>query len=110
MSALKYEVIATCGKARVGKLTLPHYTVDTPIFMPVGTQGTIKGLTSKQIEKLDCQIILGNTYHLEQRPGSKVIDKLGGLHKFMNWKRGLLTDSGGFQMVSLLELSEGIFF
>jgi tRNA-guanine transglycosylase len=113
-SALEFEVVAQCGKARCGKLKLPHYEVETPIFMPVGTQGTIKGLTSKQVEDLDCQIILGNTYHLEQRPGSDVIDKMGGLHKFMNWKRGILTDSGGFQMVSLLDLSkvteEGVTF
>lgn len=113
-SALEFEVLASSGKARCGKLKLPHYEVDTPIFMPVGTQGTIKGLTSKQVEDLDCQIILGNTYHLEQRPTSDVIDKLGGLHKFMNWKRGILTDSGGFQMVSLLDLSkvteEGVTF
>lgn len=103
---LEYEVLAECGKARVGKLTLPHVTLETPIFMPVGTQGTIKGLTSKQLEDLDCKIILGNTYHLEQRPGSHLIDELGGLHKFMNWKRGILTDSGGFQMVSLLKLAK----
>jgi queuine tRNA-ribosyltransferase catalytic subunit len=113
-SALEFDVVATSNKARVGKLKLPHYTVDTPIFMPVGTQGTIKGLTSKQVEELDCQIILGNTYHLEQRPGSDIIDEFGGLHKFMNWKRGILTDSGGFQMVSLLDLSkvteEGVWF
>ncbi|KAG8057079.1 hypothetical protein GUJ93_ZPchr0002g25949 [Zizania palustris] len=74
--------------------------------MPVGTQGTIKGLTTDQLEEIGCQIILGNTYHLELRPGSQLIDDLGGLHKFMNWKRALLTDSGGFQMVSLLHLAD----
>jgi tRNA-guanine family transglycosylase len=73
--------------------------------MPVGTQGTVKGLTSTQLEELNCGIILGNTYHLGHRPGPDVLDELGGLHKFMNWKRGILTDSGGFQMVSLLKLA-----
>lgn len=76
------------------------------MFMPVGTQGTIKGLTTQQLEELQCQVILGNTYHLELRPGSNLIDQMGGLHQFMNWKGGLLTDSGGFQMVSLLHLAD----
>lgn len=113
-SALEYKVLSKSGKARVGQLKLPHVTLETPIFMPVGTQGTIKGLTSRQLEALDCKIILGNTYHLEQRPGTKILEAAGGLHNFMNWKRGLLTDSGGFQMVSLLKLSkvteEGVTF
>ncbi|XP_057469090.1 uncharacterized protein LOC130758259 isoform X3 [Actinidia eriantha] len=74
--------------------------------MPVGTQGTIKGLTTSQLEEIGCQIILGNTYHLALRPTSELIDELGGLHKFMNWTRALLTDSGGFQMVSLLHLAD----
>ncbi|XP_070532409.1 queuine tRNA-ribosyltransferase catalytic subunit 1-like isoform X2 [Ptychodera flava] len=74
--------------------------------MPVGTQGTMKGMTTKQLEELDCQIILGNTYHLGARPGPELLEKAGGLHSFMNWKRALLTDSGGFQMVSLLKLAE----
>ncbi|XP_074272737.1 uncharacterized protein LOC141596459 isoform X2 [Silene latifolia] len=74
--------------------------------MPVGTQGTIKGLTTRQLEEIGCQIILGNTYHLELRPTSELIDELGGLHKFMNWPRAMLTDSGGFQMVSLLHLAD----
>jgi queuine tRNA-ribosyltransferase len=103
--ALKLEVVARWNKARVTKLHLPHYSCDTPMFMPVGTQGTVKALTSQQLEDLDCHVILGNTYHLGQRPTSEVIDQLGGLHKFMNWKRNILTDSGGFQMVSLLKLS-----
>lgn len=107
VSALQFDIIAECNvsKARVSKLKLPHYHVDTPIFMPVGTQGTIKGLTSQQLENLNVQILLGNTYHLSQRPGEDLIDQMGGLHKFMNWKRGILTDSGGFQMVSLLDLA-----
>ncbi|XP_057815980.1 uncharacterized protein LOC131029476 isoform X4 [Cryptomeria japonica] len=74
--------------------------------MPVGTQGTIKGLANDQLEEIGCQIILGNTYHLALRPGADLIDELGGLHKFMNWSRALLTDSGGFQMVSLLHLAD----
>ncbi|KAI0241518.1 Queuine tRNA-ribosyltransferase catalytic subunit 1 [Lamellibrachia satsuma] len=74
--------------------------------MPVGTQGTLKGITPDQLEELNCQIILGNTYHLGHRPGPKLISEVGGLHNFMQWNRGLLTDSGGFQMVSLLDLSE----
>lgn len=97
--ALKFEVLAKCGRARVAKLHLPHYTCDTPMFMPVGTQGTVKGLTCKQLEELDCHLILGNTYHLGNRPGGNLLELMGGLHKFMNWKRAMLTDSGGFQMV-----------
>lgn len=105
-SALSFRVLARWNKARVGKLTLPHGVVDTPVFMPVGTQGTIKGLTSAQVDALGCQIILGNTYHLGVRPGTDLIADFGGLHSFMNWKRNLLTDSGGFQMVSLVDLCE----
>lgn len=87
-------------------MTLPHHVVDTPVFMPVGTQGTLKGMIPEQLEELNCQIMLANTYHLGNRPGSDLMDKCGGLHNFMGWKRNLLTDSGGFQMVSLLELAE----
>ncbi|RKP09709.1 tRNA-guanine(15) transglycosylase-like protein [Thamnocephalis sphaerospora] len=111
--ALRFEIVARCPvtKARVSKLHLPHFTADTPMFMPVGTQGTMKGLTTQQLEDLDCHVILGNTYHLGNRPastsrGPELLDEAGGLHQFMNWKRGLLTDSGGFQMVSLLKLAE----
>jgi len=103
---LRFEVLACFNKARVGKLHLPHGVVDTPVFMPVGTQGTIKGLTPQQVEELGPQIILGNTYHLGLRPGADLIAEMGGLHQFMRWKRNLLTDSGGFQMVSLLALAE----
>ncbi|EZA50132.1 hypothetical protein DMN91_000702 [Ooceraea biroi] len=107
-SPLRFEVFAECQttKARTGRMTLVHHHVDTPVFMPVGTQGTLKGLLPQQLEQLDCQIILGNTYHLGNRPGADTLHKAGGLHKFMNWKRALLTDSGGFQMVSLLHLAE----
>jgi len=104
--ALRFEILGRFNRARAALLTLPHFTCQTPLFMPVGTQGTIKGLTTDQLEDIGCQIILGNTYHLELRPGSQLIDDLGGLHKFMNWKRALLTDSGGFQMVSLLHLAD----
>ncbi|MDO8643758.1 MAG: tRNA-guanine transglycosylase, partial [bacterium] len=73
--------------ARTGRLSLPHGTVETPVFMPVGTQGTVKGMTSDELEQLGSEIILGNTYHLMLRPGEKLIEQLGGLHRFMNWKR-----------------------
>ncbi len=115
-SALKFTVVAECStsKARVAKMELPHATVDTPVFMPVGTQGTLKGMLPEQLERMDCRIILGNTYHLGNRPGVEVLAKAGGLHNFMAWRRALLTDSGGFQMVSLLELAaiteEGVKF
>ncbi|KAJ1842607.1 Queuine tRNA-ribosyltransferase catalytic subunit 1 [Coemansia sp. RSA 2703] len=114
--ALKFEVFARCSttKARASKMHLPHYTAHTPMFMPVGTMGSIKGITTKQLEALDCHVILGNTYHLGSRPGAELLEKAGGLHKFMAWDRGLLTDSGGFQMVSLLKLAniteEGVEF
>nr|CAG8452844.1 8728_t:CDS:2 [Entrophospora candida] len=115
-SALKFEILAKCSttKARVSKLTLPHGLVDLPVFMPVGTQGTLKGLTPKQLEDLNCQIMLNNTYHLGLRPGQELLDEIGGSHRFQNWNRSLLTDSGGFQMVSLLKLAsiteEGVEF
>jgi len=107
-SALRFNIVAKCStsRARVAEMTLPHSMVDTPVFMPVGTQGTLKGLVPQQLEKLDCRIMLSNTYHLGNRPGEEVLLAAGGLHKFMNWDRSLLTDSGGFQMVSLLKLSE----
>lgn len=93
---------------------MPHGHVDGPVFMPVGTQGTMKGLTSEQLEDMNCQILLGNTYHLGLRPGEELLKDVGGLHNFMSWKRNILTDSGGFQMVSLLQLAkiteEGVLF
>ncbi|KAK2145430.1 hypothetical protein LSH36_682g01071 [Paralvinella palmiformis] len=106
LSVSKYWVNALYRKARTSKITLPHGEVDAPVFMPVGTQGTLKGLLPEQLEELNCQIILGNTYHLGNRPGPDLLEKVGGLHKFMGWKKSLLTDSGGFQMVSLLDLAE----
>ena len=107
-SALKLTVLAECStsRARTSLMELPHATVETPVFMPVGTQGTLKGLLTEQLEKMDCRIMLGNTYHLGNRPGVETMKAVGGLHNFMNWKRALLTDSGGFQMVSLLKLAE----
>ena len=92
------------SKARAGTLNTEHGEIPTPIFMPVGTQGTVKALTQKQLEELDAKIILGNTYHLYLRPGNEVMQHFGGLHKFMNWERPILTDSGGFQVFSLQEL------
>lgn len=107
-SALALKVLAECPvtKARACEMKLPHATVLTPVFMPVGTQGSMKGLVPEQLKELDCRIILGNTYHLGHRPGPELIRKAGGLHDFMKWDRALLTDSGGFQMVSLLRLAE----
>ncbi|TRZ48629.1 tRNA-guanine transglycosylase, partial [bacterium] len=87
--------------ARVGRIGTPHGNVQTPAFMPVGTQGTVKGLTPEQVRGLGADIILGNTYHLYLRPGHRLIADLGGLHRFMNWPGPILTDSGGFQIFSL---------
>src|SRR6266540_3882230 len=89
------------GAARSGSLTLPHGTVETPVFMPVGTQATVRTLSPADLKAVGAQIVLANTYHLHVRPGEDVIEQLGGLHKFMAWERPLLTDSGGFQVFSL---------
>src|SRR3954447_8571532 len=89
------------GLARAGLLTTPHGPVETPIFMPVGTQATVKGLTPKMVRSAGAKIILGNTYHLALRPGDELIAELGGLHRFMHWDGPILTDSGGFQVFSL---------
>ncbi len=94
------------GKARAGKLVTDHGEVETPIFMPVGTQGTVKTLSPKELTENGVQIILGNTYHLYLRPGSDLIAGFGGLHRFMNWNRPILTDSGGYQVFSLNELRQ----
>ena len=90
--------------ARRGVLNTPHGTIETPVFMPVGTQATVKSLRNEALEELGASIILGNTYHLYLRPGHELIRKLGGLHKFMSWNRAILTDSGGYQVFSLSEL------
>jgi queuine tRNA-ribosyltransferase len=100
-----FEVLKTdTTGARRGRLTTPHGAIETPVFMPVGTQATIKSLRNEALEELGAQIILGNTYHLYLRPGHELIRKLGGLHKFMSWDRAILTDSGGYQVFSLSEL------
>src|ERR1700719_2851910 len=100
--------------ARRGRLSTPHGMVETPFFMPVGTQATVKALTQEALEELGAEIILANTYHLYLRPGHELVRKLGGLHKFMSWPRAILTDSGGFQVFSLSELrkmtDEGVRF
>lgn len=99
----KYEVIKECKQtgARIGRLTTPHGVVETPVFMPVGTMASVKALSPEEVNEAGSQIILSNTYHLYLRPGHKTIEKLGGLHKFMNWNKPILTDSGGFQVFSL---------
>ncbi len=102
--AFSFRLIATDGEARRGEFSTPHGAVQTPAFMPVGTQATVKGLTPETVRGTGTEILLGNTYHLMLRPGAERIAALGGLHKFMNWPRPILTDSGGFQVMSLSEL------
>ena len=115
-SPLRFTVHSTCPTTcgRASTLTLPHASTPTPLFMPVGTQATLKGLTSHQTSALSSHLILSNTYHLSLRPGPDTVAALGGLHRFMAWPHNLLTDSGGFQMVSLLSLAtiteEGVRF
>ena len=99
-----FKVLKNSGPARRGVLKTRHGEIQTPIFMPVGTQATVKGMTPAQIEDVGAQIILGNTYHLNLRPGAELIRELGGLHTFMNWNGPILTDSGGFQVFSLAKL------
>src|SRR5690242_32598 len=94
-------IAATSAASRAGKLALPHGTVQTPCFMPVGTQGTVRALSPHDLRAVGAEIVLANTYHLHVRPGEDVIRELGGLHRFMGWDRPLLTDSGGFQVFSL---------
>jgi queuine tRNA-ribosyltransferase len=96
-----FTIHATSGAARTGTLTLPHGTVETPVFMPVGTQGTVRALSPADLKAAGAAMVLANTYHLHVRPGEEVVVQLGGLHKFMAWDRPLLTDSGGFQVFSL---------
>lgn len=99
-----YTLQATSGKARAGRITTNHGEILTPVFMPVGTLGTVKAMSPQELMDTDAQIILGNTYHLYMRPGHELIRKAGGLHKFINWERPMLTDSGGFQVMSLAAL------
>src|SRR5258708_4725658 len=103
-TGLKFELLTTDGKARRGRVTLNHGVVETPIFMPVGTYGTVKAVAPRELEEMNAQIILGNTFHLWLRPGLDTIAAHGGLHRFMNWQRPILTDSGGFQVFSLGDL------
>lgn len=105
--SFRFEVLKTDRSgARLGRLTTPHGMVDTPVFMPVGTAATVKGLTQQTLEELGAQILLANTYHLYLRPGHERIHRLGGLHRFMSWPRAILTDSGGYQVFSLADLRQ----
>jgi queuine tRNA-ribosyltransferase len=104
VSAFGFELLATDGAARRGRLTTPHGVVETPAFMPVGTQGTVKSLSPDDVREAGAQILLGNTYHLLLRPGPDLVRELGGLHRFMAWDGPILTDSGGFQVFSLAKL------
>jgi len=97
----EFKVIAKDGNARAGLLKTPHGVIETPVYMPVGTLGTVKAVTHRDVEEIGYKIILGNTYHLYLRPGLEVIKEAGGLHNFINWHRAILTDSGGFQVFSL---------
>jgi queuine tRNA-ribosyltransferase len=111
---LDFELLNTEGHARRGRMTLNHGVVQTPVFMPVGTYGTVKGVTPRSLEEMGAQIILGNTFHLWMRPGLDVLKHFGGLHRFEQWNRPILTDSGGFQVWSLGEMrkisEEGVKF
>lgn len=109
-----FNIAAKDGGARAGTISTPHGEIQTPVFMPVGTQATVKALTVEQLNEIGVQIILANTYHLYLRPGSEIIQRMGGLHDFMNWKKPILTDSGGFQVFSLGDMrsvtDEGVIF
>lgn len=102
-SPIKYEFIKESSetKARLGKIHTPHGEIETPIFMPVGTRATVKAMTPEELKEINAQIILSNTYHLYLKPGHDIVEEAGGLHKFMNWDKPILTDSGGFQVFSL---------
>ncbi len=112
--SLKFEIIGRQGKSRRGRLHTKHGIVETPAFMPVGTCGTVKAMMPESVAATGAQILLGNTYHLMLRPGADLVAKMGGLHKFMNWDKPILTDSGGFQVMSLTGLrkltEEGVTF
>ncbi|MYI99856.1 MAG: tRNA-guanine transglycosylase, partial [Gemmatimonadetes bacterium] len=116
MASLDFNLLARdpASNARAGRMKTPHGEIRTPVFMPVGTQATVKTLTPEELEAAGAQIILGNTYHLFLRPGHALIREMGGLHGFMNWRRPLLTDSGGYQVFSLSDLKsiqeEGVTF
>lgn len=99
--ALKFDILKTVGKSRRGQLHTKHGTINTPAFMPVGTCATVKAMMPESVAATGAEILLGNTYHLMLRPGADLVEKMGGLHKFMNWNKPILTDSGGFQVMSL---------
>ena len=113
---IKYELLKKDPRsmARLGVVTTPHSTFETPIFMPVGTQATVKTLSVEEVEACNAKIILGNTYHLWCQPGNEIVAEAGGLHNFMRWNKSILTDSGGFQVFSLAKLrdikEEGVTF
>ena len=111
---LQFELLKTEGRARRGRLTLNHGVVETPVFMPVGTYGTVKGVMPSSLEAMGAQIILGNTFHLWLRPGLDILTQFGGLHRFEAWNKPILTDSGGFQVWSLGDMrkisEEGVKF
>ena len=106
VSEFSFELITQDEKARLGLISTPRGIIDTPTFMPVGTLGTVKGIFTEDLLSTGTQIILGNTYHLMIRPGTNILDIFGGLHKFMNWQKPILTDSGGFQIMSLAKLNK----
>jgi len=112
--SLKFEIDKKIGKSRLGRLTTKHGVVNTPAFMPVGTCATVKAMMPESVAATGAEILLGNTYHLMLRPGADLVEKMGGLHKFMNWDKPILTDSGGFQVMSLSGLrklkEEGVMF
>jgi queuine tRNA-ribosyltransferase len=114
MTEFRYELLAQDGKARLGRIHTAHGVIETPTFMPVGTAATVKGMLPENVADTGAQILLGNTYHLMLRPGAERIARLGGLHKFMNWDKPILTDSGGYQVMSLAKLrkitEEGVTF
>ena len=103
----EFKVLAVCPEtgARAGELTTPHGVIRTPVFMPVGTQATVKAMAPWELEEIGAQIVLGNTYHLYLRPGAELVAEAGGLHRFMSWDHPILTDSGGFQVFSLADLN-----
>jgi queuine tRNA-ribosyltransferase len=105
-TALPFDIVAGCGRARRGRLHTAHGVVDTPAFMPVGTAGTVKAMTPEAVAAAGAEMVLANTYHLMLRPGAERVERLGGLHRFMNWSRAILTDSGGFQVMSLAPLRQ----
>jgi len=106
MNNLKFSILANQKKARAGEISTHHGIIKTPVFMPVGTIGSVKAIFPQELKNLDIDIILANTYHLMQRPGDKLINRMGGLQNFINWEKPILTDSGGFQVWSLSKLKK----